>query len=69
LFLSFGYIKPIQRHKPSQRRFLVFLLRLRQKKTKTKKKKKKEKERERIETREQKKIGKGNKAVVSSRSV
>jgi hypothetical protein len=48
LFLSFGYIKPIQRHKPSQRRFLVFLLRL-SKKTETKKKEKKEKERERIE--------------------
>jgi hypothetical protein len=44
LFLSFGYIKPIQRHKPSQRRFLVFLLRLRQKKTETKKEKKKKKE-------------------------
>jgi hypothetical protein len=34
LFLSFGYIKPSQRHKPSQRRFLIFLLRLRQKKQK-----------------------------------
>jgi hypothetical protein len=31
LFLSFGYIKPSQRHKPSQRRFLIFLLRLRKK--------------------------------------
>jgi hypothetical protein len=44
LFLSFGYIKPSQRHKPSQRRFLVILLRLRQKKQKQKKKKKKTKE-------------------------
>jgi hypothetical protein len=34
LFLSFGYIKLSQRHKPSQRRFLIFLLRLRQKKQK-----------------------------------
>jgi hypothetical protein len=34
LFLSFGYIKPSQRHKPSQRCFLIFLLRLRQKKQK-----------------------------------
>jgi hypothetical protein len=52
LFLSFGYIKPIQRHKPSQHRFLVFLFRLRQKKTETKKEKKKKqkkKKRERIE--------------------
>jgi hypothetical protein len=50
LFLSFGYIKPIQRHKPSQRCFLVFLLRLRKKnRNKKKEKKKKEKERERIE--------------------
>jgi hypothetical protein len=50
LFLSFGYIKPSQRHKPSQHRFLVFLLRLRQKKNRNKKRKeKKEKERERIE--------------------
>jgi hypothetical protein len=31
LFLSFGYIKPSQRHKPSQRRFLIFLLQLRKK--------------------------------------
>jgi hypothetical protein len=31
LFLSFGYIKPSQHHKPSQRRFLIFLLRLRKK--------------------------------------
>jgi hypothetical protein len=45
LFLSFGYIKSIQRHKPSQRRFLVFLLRLRKKKeTKKRKEKKKKKE-------------------------
>jgi hypothetical protein len=36
LFLSFGYIKPSQRHKPNQRRFLIFLLRL----CKTKQKKK-----------------------------
>jgi hypothetical protein len=46
LFLSFGYIKPSQRHKPSKRRFLVFLLRLRQK---NRNKRKKENERERIE--------------------
>jgi hypothetical protein len=59
LFLSFGYIKPIQRHKPSQRRFLVFLLRL-SKKTETKKRKK-EKERERIEPENKQKIGKGRK--------
>jgi hypothetical protein len=60
LFLSFGYIKPSQRHKPSQHRFLVFLLRLRQKKQKQKKKKrkkKKEKERERIEPENKQKIG------------
>jgi hypothetical protein len=38
LFFSFGYIKLSQRHKPSQRRFVVFLLRLR-KKTETKEKK------------------------------
>jgi hypothetical protein len=36
LFLSFGYIKPSQRHKPSQRRFLIFLLRLRKKQKKNK---------------------------------
>jgi hypothetical protein len=35
LFLSFGYIKPSQRHKLSQRRFLIFLLRLRKKTKKT----------------------------------
>jgi hypothetical protein len=49
MFLSFGYIKPIQRHKPSQRRFLVFLLRLRKKNKNKKRKEKKQKERERIE--------------------
>jgi hypothetical protein len=38
LFFSFGYVKPSQRHKPSQRRFHIFLLRLRQKKQKQKKK-------------------------------
>jgi hypothetical protein len=54
LFLSFGYIKPIQRHKLSQRRFLVFLLRLRQKKTETKKRKEKKRKRKRKDrTREQ----------------
>jgi hypothetical protein len=36
LFLSFGYIKPSQCHKPSQRRFLIFLLRLRKKTEKNK---------------------------------
>jgi hypothetical protein len=46
LFLSFGYIKPVQRHKPSQRRFLVFLLRLRQKKNRNKKRKKEKKKKE-----------------------
>jgi hypothetical protein len=53
------------RHKPSQRRFLIFLLQL-HKKTETKKiKEKEEKERERIEPENKQKIGKGNKAVVS----
>jgi predicted ABC-type exoprotein transport system permease subunit len=51
LFFSFGYVKKQKKNKPSQRRFLDFLLRLR-KKTETKKKKTKEK---------------GYKAVVSSR--
>jgi hypothetical protein len=53
MFLSFGYIKPIQRHKPSQRRFLVFLLRLRKKKQKQKKKRKKTKRKRKDRTREQ----------------
>jgi hypothetical protein len=52
LFFSFGYVKKTEKNKPSQRRFLVFLLRLRQKKQKQKKKTKE----------------KGYKAVVSSRS-
>jgi hypothetical protein len=46
LFFSFGYVKKNRKkHKPSQRRFLVFLLRLR-KKTETKK----ENEGERIQS-------------------
>jgi hypothetical protein len=53
MFLSFGYIKPIQRHKPSQRRFLVFLLRLRKKNKKKKKKRKKQKKERKDRTREQ----------------
>jgi hypothetical protein len=52
LFFSFGYVKKTEKNKPSQRRFLVFLLWLRQKKQKQKKKTKE----------------KGYKAVVSSRS-
>jgi hypothetical protein len=40
LFFSFGYVKKTEKNKPSQRRFLVFLLRLR-KKTETKKTKEK----------------------------
>jgi hypothetical protein len=74
LFLSFGYIKPSQRHKPSQRRFLNFLLRLR------KKTEKKQTEStplpcfspsvtsKKTETKKKKTKEKGYKAVVSSRS-
>jgi hypothetical protein len=45
LFFSFSYVKKTEKNKPSQRRFLVFLLRLR-KKTETKK----ENEGERIQS-------------------
>jgi hypothetical protein len=58
LFFSFGYIKPSQRHKPSQSASLFFSFGYVKKNRNKRKKEKKENERERIEPEnKQKKYG------------